>query len=95
MSAIGVVKSERVNLRLDKAAKQRIEQAASVEGKTVSSFIVSSALEIAEKTVREHETMALSRRDAELFFDAITNPPQPNDRLRKALNEHGRRIVSR
>jgi len=87
--------SERLNLRLNPAAKRRIEQAASFEGKTVSNFIVSSALATAERTIREHETMVLSRRDAEIFLDAIVNPPRPNAKLRKALEEHRRRVVTR
>ena len=44
MAQANVTKSERVNLRLNETAKRRIEQAASFEGKTVSGFIVSSAL---------------------------------------------------
>ena len=89
------VRSERINLRLSETAKRRIEQAASVEGKTVSAFIVSSALENAEKTVRRHETVALAREDATQFFEALSNPPAPNDRLRAALEEHARRVDSR
>lgn len=88
-------RSKRINLRLNESAKRRIEQAASVEGKTVSSFIVSSALETAEKTIDRHETMALSRDDALRFFDALADPPPPNDRLRAALEEHTRRVDSR
>lgn len=95
MSQANVTKSERLNLRLPKTAKRRIEQAASVEGKTVSGFIVSSALENAEKTIQEHETMALARRDAKRFFDIIVNPPAPDDNLLKALDEHGERVASR
>ena len=52
MAQADTVRSERINLRLSETAKRRIERAASVEGKTVSAFIVSSALEKAEKTVR-------------------------------------------
>lgn len=95
MSQAASNKSERVNLRLNSAAKRRLEQAASFEGKTVSGFILSSALEQAEETIQKHETMVLSRRDAETFLDAILNPPKPNAKLRKALDEHGRRVESR
>ncbi len=95
MAQTDTVRSERINLRLSETAKRRIEQAASVEGRTVSSFIVSSALENAEKTVRRHETIALAREDAVRFFEALTNPPPPNDRLQAALEEHTRRVVSR
>ena len=86
---------ERINLRLSEAAKRRIEQAASVEGKTVSAFIVSSALETAENTIKRHGSIALAREDAMRFFDALAGPPPPNDRLSAALEEHARRIVSR
>ncbi len=87
--------SARINLRLSQTAKRRIEQAASVEGKTVSAFILSSALETAEKTIDRHETLALARRDALRFFDALADPPPLNDRLRAALEEHDRRVESR
>ena len=95
MAQADTVRSERINLRLSETAKRRIERAASVEGKTVSAFIVSSALENAEKTVRRHETIALAREDAMRFLDALSDPPPPNDRLRAALEEHARRVDSR
>ena len=95
MTLANTTRSERINLRLSEVAKRRIEQAASVEGKAVSAFIVSSALENAERTVRRQETMALDREDAIRFFDALANPPALNDKLRAALKEHKRRVKSR
>lgn len=95
MPRAATTKNERVNLRLDAAAKRRLERAASVEGKTVSGFILSSALARAEQAIERHETMTLSGRDARAFLDAILDPPKPNARLRKALAEHTRRVVSR
>jgi uncharacterized protein (DUF1778 family) len=95
MPRAALTNSERLNLRLNPTAKRRIEQAASVEGKTVSNFIVSSAMATAERTIREHETMVLTRRDAEIFLDAIIGPPRPNPKLLQALEEHRRRVVSR
>ena len=94
MAATNTIKSERINLRLSQTAKRRIERAASVEGTTVSGFIVASALAHAEKAIRDHDTIALERRDAEVFLDAIVNPPGPNERLRAALEEHARRVHS-
>ena len=95
MAQTDAVRSERINLRLSETAKRRIEQAASVEGKTLSAFIVSSALENAEKTVHRHEAVSLAREDAARFFEALSDPPPPNDRLREALEEHARRVDSR
>ena len=92
MTQTSTAKSERFNLRLDPEAKNRIVQAASFEGKTASSFILSSALAQAERTILQHETMVLKRRDSEIFFDALLQPPRVNPRLAAALKEHGRRV---
>ncbi len=80
MAPANSARSERINLCLSGTAKRRIERAVAVEGKTVSNFIVASALENAEKAVRRHEAMALGREDARRFFDALADPPPPNDR---------------
>ena len=95
MADTTTAKRERINLRLSREAKQQIEHAAGVEGQTISRFILSSALAHAEKSIRDHETLVLGRQDARVFFNAIANPPAPNDRLTKALNEHTRRVDSR
>lgn len=92
---MSTVQSERINLRISPVAKRQIEQAASVEGKTVSAFIVASALEKAENAIDRHEIRVLAREDAMQFFHALNNPPSPNDQLQGALDEHGQRIHSR
>ena len=95
MAQTDAVRSERITLRLSETANRRIEQAASVEGKTVSAFIVSSALENAKKAVRRHEIIALAREDAARFFEALSDPPPPNEHFHAALEEHAQRVVSR
>ena len=88
-------KSERINLRLDPSAKSRLERAAVFEGKTVSGFVLASALASADRAIREHETMVLGERDAQGFFDAIVHPPELGETLRNAAKEYRRRVVSR
>ena len=95
MTLANTSRSMRINLRLSDPTRRRVERAASVEGKTVRGFILSSTLENAEKAIKRHETMALGRRDAEIFFDALANSPAPKGALQAALDEHGRRVVSR
>ena len=41
------------------------------EGKAASNFALSSALATAERKLREHETVALSPLDAEVFLEVI------------------------
>ncbi len=88
-------KNERINLRLKSSAKSLIERAASFEGQTVSRFILTSALEQAEKTVQKHETMTLNAKDSRIFFEALAAPVRFNRKLAAALGEHDQRVVSK
>jgi uncharacterized protein (DUF1778 family) len=53
MDPVTQTKTERINLRLKSSAKRLLERAASFEGKTVSHFILNSALERGVKPLRE------------------------------------------
>ena len=86
---------ERINLRLKSSARNLIERAASFEGKTLSHFILTSALERAEQTVQDHEIMAINAADSKIFFDALAAPIHFNRKLAAALDEHERRVVSK
>lgn len=88
------MKKERINLQLQHEAKQKIERAASYEGKTINQFILASALERAEKTINEHEVITLNARDSKAFFDALEKPVRFNKALTKALKSHGK-VVSK
>ena len=95
MDATAENKSERINLRLKSSAKSLIERAASFEGKTVSHFILTSALEQAEKTVQKHETMTLKAKYSKKFFEALAAPVSFNRKLATTLGEHDKRVVSK
>jgi len=88
-------KNERINLRLKSSAKSLIERAAGFEGKTVSHFILSSALEQAEKTVQKHEILILNAKNARKFFECLAAPVRFNRKLASALKEHDQRVVSK
>ena len=88
-------KNERINLRLKSSAKVLIERAAAFEGKSVSHFVLTSALAQAEKTVQEHEVMALNRKYATQFFEALNAPVRFNRKLADALQEHDQRVVKK
>ncbi|KKL01018.1 DUF1778 domain-containing protein [Rheinheimera mesophila] len=95
MSVTIDTKQDRINLRLKPSAKRDLERAASFEGKTVSSFILSSALAHAEKTIHEHETMRLNKQDSELFFNALSKPVKFNSALTAAFAEHEKRVTTK
>ena len=88
-------KNERVNLRLKSSAKNLIARAAGFEGKTISHFILTSALERAEKTVQEHEVMTLNAQNSKTFLDALAAPVRFNRRLIAAIEAYDKRVVSK
>jgi len=87
-------KQERINLRVQGDVKQLLERAAGFEGKTVSNFILNSALAQAEKTLHRHETMHLNQQDSMVFFEALNQPVHFNPKLLAAFEEHDRRVTN-
>ncbi|MDA1090703.1 MAG: DUF1778 domain-containing protein [Proteobacteria bacterium] len=94
MTATTISTNKRINIRLNDEAKNAIERAASFEGKTVSKFILASALASAEQAIHEHETMSLNKRDSEAFFNALSKPAKFNAKLLSAFEEHGQRVTT-
>ncbi|WP_245581984.1 DUF1778 domain-containing protein [Phyllobacterium phragmitis] len=76
------------------ATKDLIERAAYLSQRKVSDFCLTALADTARRTIAEHEMLVLSDRDRETFFDALINPPEPNERLQRALAGHKRRIAS-
>lgn len=79
---------ERLEARLTSDVKAVIQHAANIRGRSLSDFVVSSALEAAEKTIREHEVIVLSTRDSIAFVEALLNPQGPNEALREAADRY-------
>ena len=88
-------KNERINLRVKSSAKRLIARAANFEGKTVSHFILASALKHAEETVQKHQMMTLNRKNSKVFFDALAAPVCFNRKLTAAIEEYDERVISK
>lgn len=88
MSQTSILKQERMHIRLDSLAKQTLEKAAQFSHKSLSDFVLSYALESANKVITEHESMTLSDDDFSVFLDALENPPKPNAALTEAFKLH-------
>ncbi|MGE0315901.1 MAG: DUF1778 domain-containing protein [Lautropia sp.] len=81
-------RSERLEARINSMQKDLLTQAAALEGRTVTDFVVSHACDAALQTIREHEAIALTRRDQEAFAQALLAPAEPTDALRRAFARH-------
>ncbi|MDB9537352.1 DUF1778 domain-containing protein [Dolichospermum planctonicum CS-1226] len=41
-----------------------------------------------DEIIQEHEIMVLSRKDQEVFVEALFNPPEPSEKLRLAAQRY-------
>jgi len=88
MQGASIIKQERMHIRLDAIAKQTLEKAAQFSHKTLSDFVLSYALESANKVIIEHEKITLTEDDFSIFLDALEHPPKPNVALKEAFELH-------
>jgi uncharacterized protein (DUF1778 family) len=83
----------RFDTRLRQEQKEFFEYAARLGGfRTLTEFVVFSAQKRAEEIVEEHNKILASKRDREIFFNALTNPPHPNKYLKKAASRYNQAI---
>ncbi|EJJ1581954.1 DUF1778 domain-containing protein [Salmonella enterica] len=83
---MSALKKQRIDLRLNEDDKHMIEQAAAMTNQSISQFMVSTASERAAEVIDQHRRLLLNVESWNLVMDAITNPPTPNDRLKRAAN---------
>ncbi|MGL1890919.1 MAG: DUF1778 domain-containing protein [Spirochaetaceae bacterium] len=76
-------KTTRIEFRTDINNKQLIEKAAMITGQTLSSYILNKTLDSAKKDIEEIESLHLADKDRDVFYSLITNPPAPNENLKK------------
>lgn len=87
-------RSARLGIRLDAHTKKQVERAAALERRSLTDFCLTALTEATQATLTRHETITLSARDREAFFDALIHPPRPNARLRRAFRTGQQTIAS-
>ena len=81
-------KTERIEARTSLAVRQLIEQAALLEGRSLSDFIISMASEGAKKTIQEFNQLKLSAEDQLAFAESLLNPKPAPEALKQAMQRH-------
>jgi uncharacterized protein (DUF1778 family) len=85
------VKRDRMHLRLDAKSKRLLERAASYEETSISDFVLANAVRAAERVIQAHERVTLTAADWDVFYDALVNPPEPNEILKAAARRYRER----
>ena len=93
MDRTAEAKRDRMHLRVDTRTKRVLERAAAYEETSVSGFVLANAVAAAERVIGTRETVALSTKDWELFYDALVDPPAPNEKLKGAARRYRDRMA--
>ena len=82
---------ERLEARVTADQKRLLKDAADVQGRTLTDFVVGSLVETATRVLRERELVVLSAKDREVFVRALLNPPAlEGGRLARAVERYRR-----
>ncbi len=85
----GAARSDRIDLRIAPTVKQRWQRAADVLGIPLASFVTMAAMERADQTIREQESLVLSAEDSAWFVNLLMQPArEPNAALLRAAERH-------
>jgi len=79
----------RFDTRLPKEQKLFFERAALLGGyRNLTDFMILTVQKRAKEIIKEREQIIASKKDKEIFFNAITSPGKPNKNLLSAAKEY-------
>jgi uncharacterized protein (DUF1778 family) len=82
-------RSEKLDLRLTRRAKTTLRAAAEASGRSVSEFVLESALARADEALADRRTFVLDAAKWKAFMAALDAPPRSLPRLGRLLRESG------
>ncbi len=77
-------RAERLEARVTAEQKALFERAADLSGRSLTDFVVTAVQEAANAEIERQKVTRLSREESIAFVEAILNPPEPNEALRRA-----------
>jgi uncharacterized protein (DUF1778 family) len=83
------IRSEKLDLRLTRDAKLTLQAAAAVSRRSVSEFVLESALARADEALADRRTFYLDAKQWKAFLAALDAPPRPLPGLARLFKERG------
>jgi uncharacterized protein (DUF1778 family) len=80
-------RTAKLDLRLTPEAKRKLQSAAESAGRSVSDFVLESALVRADQTLADRARFRLDEERWKKFLEALDAPPSENPRLARLLHE--------
>jgi uncharacterized protein (DUF1778 family) len=82
-------RTEKLDVRVSRSAKAKIQAAASASHRSMSDFVMESTLSKAEETLSERRIFGLNAEKWAAFQSALDAPARPLPRLKALLDEPG------
>ena len=82
-------RTEKLDLRLTRSAKHALQAAAAASHRSVSEFVLQSALARADEALADRRTFGLNAAQWKAFMAALDSPPRPLARLERLMKEPG------
>lgn len=80
-------KSERIDIRTTASVKRLLQEAASASNKTVTEFLLDSALTQAAEVLADRRLFLVNDQQWQEFIAALDAPPRPMPRMERLLRE--------
>jgi len=80
-------RTEKLDLRLTRAAKQTLQAAATAAHKSVSEFVLETALNEASQRLADRTAFTLDETNWAAFVQALDAPPRRHARLERLFRE--------
>lgn len=89
MPVSALSKTERIDVRANRAVKQLLQEAARTCHKSVSEFLLDAGITAANQTLAERRHFELDDAQWQAFQQALDRPVQASPRLKQLLTEPG------
>lgn len=87
--AARTLRTEKLDLRLSRETKRTLETAASVSNRSLTAFVLESALARADETLADRRAFVLSKSQWATFLASLDAPTRPLPRMQRLLTEPG------
>lgn len=82
-------RTEKLDVRISRSAKSKLQAAASASHRSMSDFVMESALSKAEEMLADRRIFALNAENWTTFQAALDSPARPLPRLKTLLEKRG------
>ena len=91
--AVKTAKSSRVGFRVPPHVKRAWEDAAALEGRSLSDIIIAATTEAVAGIIGRHRIICVSQAGINQIMEDLRNPPEPNEALKRAADSYKEAIA--